>query len=610
TNELDFGRKLYLIENCIFGIDIQPIAVQIAKLRFFISLIVDQTIDEAKENLGILPLPNLETKFVAANTLIGVEKKGQIELNFQNPEINKKEKELAKVRERHFSARTPNTKEKYRRKDENLRNEIAQLLKKDGFASEVTQKLAHWNPYDQNTFADFFDMDWMFGVKDGFDIVIGNPPYLGFHGIKKSIKNDLKKRFFSANGKFDYYIPFIEKSFYLLKEKGVFIFICQTAFIKRDYGTNIRKFLLKHTSIQQLVDFEHKQMFDNVTNYTGVFSFIKLIPQNNKIKYKLDLTDEYSPVSQNSLDDSPWIFLSGEYSKVVEKIQNLKPLGEIANISEGIVTGLNLLYLKKKNEIKENTFENNYFFTCYRGREIDRYFLHDPSELIFYPYQLIGAKTVPIEEDVLNSSCPNYMDYLRQNISLIQKRKYFVKTNKRWYELWNQRKITNFVSPKILTPELSERNRFMIADSNTFYGDTVCGIILKDEFRDDIKLKYLLSILNSLIVEWLYKRTTVPKAGRFFIYKVMFLKNISIPEINISKQNRLIVTADKILAAKKFNNSADTTALEAEIDGRVAHLYNLTEEEYALVLKETNCPDPFRVAALNVYRDITRGKIK
>ena len=118
TNELDFGRKLYLIENCIFGVDIQPIAVQIAKLRFFISLIVDQIVDENKENLGIIPLPNLETKFVAANTLIGVEKGLG---NLFELKIKEKEKELAKVRQRHFSARTPNTKTKYREKDEQLK---------------------------------------------------------------------------------------------------------------------------------------------------------------------------------------------------------------------------------------------------------------------------------------------------------------------------------------------------------------------------------------------------------------------------------------------------------------------------------------------------------
>ena len=101
-NELDYGRKLYLIENCIYGVDIQPIATQIAKLRFFISLIVEQKIDDTRENRGVRPLPNLETKFVAANTLLDVEKPSQLLL--RNPEIDRKEKALEEVRRRHFTA--------------------------------------------------------------------------------------------------------------------------------------------------------------------------------------------------------------------------------------------------------------------------------------------------------------------------------------------------------------------------------------------------------------------------------------------------------------------------------------------------------------------------
>ena len=256
TNELDFGRKLYLIENCIFGVDIQPIAVQIAKLRFFISLIVDQIVDENKENLGIIPLPNLETKFVAANTLLGVDKKGQIGLNFQNPEINKKEKELAKVRERHFSARTPNTKEKYRQKDENLRNEIAELLKKDGFASDVTQKLAHWNPYDQNTSAEFFDMEWMFGVKDGFDVVIANPPYVQIKQIPWDDRKIYKKKFKSAVGRFNLFYFFLEFVSEIVKEGGFSTFIVPDRLLLNTQCDKLRKWLLQEQQIIEIDSFD------------------------------------------------------------------------------------------------------------------------------------------------------------------------------------------------------------------------------------------------------------------------------------------------------------------------------------------------------------------
>jgi len=128
NNELDFPRKLYLIENCIYGVDIQPIAVQIAKLRFFISLIVDQKVNKVKENLGVLPLPNLETKFVAANTLIGIQTTDENMDWFENEDVQRLQKQLQKIRHRMFSARTPKTKRNLREKDESIRKEMADRL--------------------------------------------------------------------------------------------------------------------------------------------------------------------------------------------------------------------------------------------------------------------------------------------------------------------------------------------------------------------------------------------------------------------------------------------------------------------------------------------------
>ena len=181
ANELDYGRKLYLIENCIYGVDIQPIAVQISKLRFFISLVVEQKINPQADNLGIRPLPNLETKFVAANSLIGIDRPGQQLL--RNLDIDAKEAELRKVREEHFLARTPAKKRKCRERDAELRGEIAELLKNDGWDIVTASRLASWNPYDQNASAGFFDPEWMFGITNGFDVIVGNPPYIDSEGM-------------------------------------------------------------------------------------------------------------------------------------------------------------------------------------------------------------------------------------------------------------------------------------------------------------------------------------------------------------------------------------------------------------------------------------------
>jgi hypothetical protein len=177
NNELDFGRKLYLIENCIYGVDIQPIAVQISKLRFFISLIVEQKVNKRKKNHGVRPLPNLETKFVAANTLIGLDKPEAQGNLFDSQDVKYLENKLKDVRHRLFSAKTPKTKRKLREEDKELREQIAQKLEESGLGNETARQLADWDPYDQNASSPFFDPEWMFDIAEGFDVVIGNPPW-------------------------------------------------------------------------------------------------------------------------------------------------------------------------------------------------------------------------------------------------------------------------------------------------------------------------------------------------------------------------------------------------------------------------------------------------
>jgi adenine-specific DNA-methyltransferase len=180
----DYGRKLYLIEKCLYGVDIQPIACQIAKLRFFIALIVDQSIDPNEANYGILPLPNLETRIVAADTLLGF-RPGQLRLDDER--VRGLEDELKQVRHDYFTARRYQDKKALRPRDRELCADLARALADIGdFTPYDTQRIAEWNPYNTNTHASFFDPTWMFGLRptgdqDGgvFDIVIGTPPTSG-----------------------------------------------------------------------------------------------------------------------------------------------------------------------------------------------------------------------------------------------------------------------------------------------------------------------------------------------------------------------------------------------------------------------------------------------
>jgi len=292
-NELNYGRKLYLIENCIYGVDIQPIAVQIARLRFFISLVVDQRIDEAQGNRGIIPLPNLETKFVAANTLIGLDRPQQPVL--RNAAIAEREERLAGVRKRHFTARTLKSKRKCREEDRQLRAEISELLGSDGFPRETTEKLAYWDPYDQNASADFFDPEWMFGVSEGFDLIIANPPYLEARSpsfsedIKSALQLAAQRRWgndagFIARGA-DLLIYFFETSLFLLNRQGYIVFIAQNSWLNTEYGRKFQTFLLRHTQVKAVIDssFKHFDSSEGPNINTVISVFHGKVPSDDNV---------------------------------------------------------------------------------------------------------------------------------------------------------------------------------------------------------------------------------------------------------------------------------------------------------------------------------------
>src|SRR5690606_26057389 len=160
-----------------------------------------QKVNREKDNFGIRPLPNLETKFVAANTLIGIEKDGGL---FETDEVKKLENELKIVRHKIFSLKSKERKIAWREKDKELREKLSTVLKNQGLPLDAAEKLAGWDPYDQNASSPFFDSEWMFGIKAGFDVVIGNPPYHQLSkdtSAKQSYKDYLKNKYKTSAGR-------------------------------------------------------------------------------------------------------------------------------------------------------------------------------------------------------------------------------------------------------------------------------------------------------------------------------------------------------------------------------------------------------------------------
>lgn len=247
-NNVNYARKLYLIENCLYGVDIQPIAIQISKLRFFISLVCDQETNKDKvKNHGVEPLPNLETKIVAANTLISLPEFGNEDL-FLKEFTQPIEKKIEEAYHRYFSVQNRQKKLKIQTELKTLReqlgNEILQNIgaQESAAITEKARSIAKWDPFDAQASSGFFDARWMFGesLHGGFNIVIGNPPYGGTK-ISDALKNEL------VLGSKDIYGAFISKAFQKhLAPNGLLSFIVSDTFMTIKTHKPLREQILKH----------------------------------------------------------------------------------------------------------------------------------------------------------------------------------------------------------------------------------------------------------------------------------------------------------------------------------------------------------------------------
>jgi len=379
-NDPDYARKLFLIENCIYGVDIQPIATQISKLRFFISLVVEQKVNPDKDNFGIRPLPNLETKFVAANTLMGIKKDGGL---FETDEVKQLENELKIVRHKIFSLKSKERKIAWREKDKELREKLSSVLKNQGLPLDAAEKLAKWDPYDQNASSPFFDSEWMFGIQNGFDVVIGNPPYLGNKEIGAENQKVFKNEFGFTD---DMYHYFFKKGIDFLKLNGIITYITPNTFLTLISKQRLRKLFLSN-QLREI--FLVGYVFDSAYVDTAITTIVKGSKHQYLFKFKEakdsfekpTLNEDYIEIYINSPDNifypptktnqiinskinSQLIDVYQHFKKVTSSQSSLKSnisaikkyrndlnvndislLGLIAEGAQGLVTGNNSKYL-------------------------------------------------------------------------------------------------------------------------------------------------------------------------------------------------------------------------------------------------------------------------
>ena len=611
NKSLDYIRKLGLIEHCIFGVDIQEIAIQISKLRFFISLLIEQEIDDSKENRDIRALPNLETKFVAANTLIEL---GESQ-SFKSQEVINLEEELFIVRERIFYTNSRKEKHELQRKLTDIRNQLKTELARVGFQNDKAEKITQWDPFDQNTHAEWFDPEWMFGVKTGFDIVIGNPPYIKEYTLRNAFNGLRTSQYYK--GKMDIWYLFACKGIDLLKNNtGILTYIAQNNWITSYGASKMRNKVIQDTKILQMIDFGTYMIFENsdiqtmimmfksdtkTDNYT--FDYRKLEGKDLHFNDVLDMLNHkqnpktiyFKPtILRNKFVNKLLTFSDTKFEAILDKIseQNNFKLTE-NEVAQGIVPNPDVVTktsigkipsskIKKYNinvgdgvfVIKHGTLnvftkqERKILKPLWEPNEISRFYICNVNN-----YDIIYFTKSDSPEDY-----PNIILHLIKYKEIMEGRRENRQGKISYYHLhWPRDKYFFEEGPKILGVRKCNVPTFAYTEREVYVMMAIN--VIKTE---RINLKYLTALLNSKLIAFWLKHKGKMQGENYQIDKEPLLA-LPIKKIPNKGQQPFIDLVDKILAAKKDNPQADTGTWEREIDRLVYELYELTEEEKAIV---------------------------
>ena len=576
-NDPDYARKLYLIENCIYGVDIQPIATQISKLRFFISLVVDQRKNEDKPNFGIRALPNLETKFVAANTLIGIEKpKDQLNI-FEGGKIKELEAQLKKIRSKLFSAKTKETKLKYREKDEALRNAIATELKSSGWPNDTAEKLAGWDPYDQNASSTFFDLEWMFDVK-AFDVVIGNPPYRPIQKYDKNQKLAWSKegyKVYSNSG--NIYFLFFEKALQISKKGGVVNYITSNQWMRNKSGQPLRELFLRYNP-ELLIDFRGTDIFENVAVLSSIMQISKRKKSNslracdvstiqNGYQGLQKIVSDHS-IDLTYLDKESWlIFDRKKYGLRQEVIKRGIPIKKWGlEIYRGILTGFNeafyLTEFEKDNLIIRDPKNKEIIKPMLRGKDLGRFY---PNEIEYY--LLFSRRGINIDQ------YPEARDYLKQYYSDLKPKKDSSEKkgrkpgNYKWYEIQDSiNYYLKFYEPKMIFMNMTKDLIFSYDPEGEFLTNQKCFIVTGDH------LKYLTAFFNSKFFAYFFKDNFPELLGDVREVSKVYFEQIPVFMPSIGKM-ALIDKIVEIIIYHKRKKLSSSISFELILDGLIANLY-------------------------------------
>ena len=604
NNELDYGRKLFLIENCIHGVDIQPIATQISKLRFFISLIVDQkSHGDKSNNFGIRPLPNLDFKIIAANTLIAAPQEDEaMGVKVDDVFFTK----FSDLTHDYFKVANPDDKRKLRDKieslinakcDEKLRaikslshNETKNKKQIDQLESHQKLWQSYANLFKHEAVA-FFEPRYFFPqLSGGFDIVIGNPPYIQIQKFSgQAIQTEWQNQHYETFQKTgDIYALFIEKGVSLLNQNGLLAFITSNKWMRAGYGKSLRNFLATKTQPLKLIDFGGYQVFDAATVdsnillvqtkvctpnlETGVQTLVcTACTIQNDFTLQTPLADYFAEHSQimPKMSEDVWVISSGIEQQIKAKIEakGIALKDWDVNIYRGVLTGFNEAFIidteTKERLCNEDPKSAEIIKPILRGRDIKRYAAE------WAGLWLINSHNNP---PVNIDNYPAIKKHLDAFYPQLKKRGDKGLTP---YNLRQCAYLKEFEKEKVVWADLSRSgNCFTFDDTNLYLQNTAY-------IMTGVSLKYLIAVLNTKLILHYFDEINQKLDNTGWRWINQYVEILPIPKIPESEQQPFITLVDKILADKKAGN--DTSALEREIDVLVYELYGLSEDEIKII---------------------------
>lgn len=666
-----YNTKLEIIKNCIYGIDIQAIAMLICKLRFFISLICDCDKDENKPNMGIIPLPNLETKFVAANTLIPAKVKEYDKDWTQDDNLKILQKELLELRLNIFDLRTHKEKRNNKIADREKCREIENYIKQNAIKSDVVkiatlqkaiaqyeaelplyqedywvdeavaqqslfgeektlfrhnpnkekrealqsliknakadiqkeqsksikpeftkaiEEVTHWDPYDQNSVSPFFDEEWMFGIglknplKKGFDIVIGNPPYikeLGNEKVFSPVNNSSFGKKYHA-GKMDYWYYFLHKSIELVKENGFITFITSRYWINSVGAKKVIKHVEEKLSFINIVDIGKLKVFDNVAGYHMTYLLKKDPGIEDCLYQKID--DDVTNIIRGKFSSTETIKRSSMFKngEIVlgsrESFNSSQVLDDVCHVSQGIVEASDKISSRmfKKNPNPRHFIGEGIFVLS--DKELEKLNLSNEENSIIEIYEddgcinkyfidynktrrLIYSDTINRDKIANNPNfvrIKNHLDYMSE----------YITSSYKPYGLHRARTYSDFTQPKLIGPSMFVSSPFAYDDKNLFVGmsyNIICP-------KEGTNIFYILGLLNSsFAVKWFYENAKHRGAG--VDVGVDKLRTFPIPPDNKEIKERIARLVKQVIEGTK--EGRDTIGEEKEIDKLVFQLFGI-----------------------------------